>query len=166
MRADITGCEFLLRTLNEQLKDGTLDYGNVEMAVKGTGTEQRNEEEGEREEERCSGSECRTLCARTCMAHAWRPDAPVARIWAGLGRKHIDCVLRIFSGFVLQCVEEVEVLETWMERDLGTLRMAGAAENSTKEAEQRKRVLTAIWKDRVKLNHGKLNHVLEKNRRT
>ena len=37
MQADIKGCELLLRTVNEILKAGTLDYDNVEKAVKDTG---------------------------------------------------------------------------------------------------------------------------------
>ena len=47
MQAEIRVCELLLRTLNDLLKDGACDYGDVEMAVKGTGARKN---EGGREE--------------------------------------------------------------------------------------------------------------------
>ena len=46
MQAEIKDSQTLRRTLNEILTDGTLDHGNVEKAVKGTGNPLKNEEEG------------------------------------------------------------------------------------------------------------------------
>ena len=39
--------------------------------------------------------------------------------------------------------------------DLGTLKMAEAAELTSEEAEERNSVLRASWEDRVKLSHKK-----------
>ena len=41
------GCELFLQTLYERMKDGTLDYDNVENAVKGTEENEKTERRSE-----------------------------------------------------------------------------------------------------------------------
>ena len=52
-------------------------------------------------------------------------------------------------------MKEEEEEEEDEEEEVFTMRMAGAAELSTEEADARKSVMTATWEDRVKLCHRK-----------